>query len=332
MGKTTTQVDLSKEPDTVIEQSPAPGARTDKGTKIDLTLSPPQVQVPKLLGETRHYAEESLKERQLVAEVTEEHRQEKINDTVLSTSPSSGEWVKPGTKVEVVVASNPEGPQNEHQTSSNQGVDRSEAVPTTHLSNTVRVPNLIGIPLSQARSQLQAMGLSVGINNGEQRQGVAGDTVLAQSPSPGQGVKPGSQVDITYAESPASQPRPDQTGQKSLPNFAGTWEWYETWSNGTQGTIGTSNRTTVISQNGDLVTVHNRALKITPAGTLTGRSFTKGNGYPVPEDQAEVIRNFTWRLEGSILVREDVIDYTQRYSSHPPKQGNRLDKYKRISP
>jgi beta-lactam-binding protein with PASTA domain len=318
MGKTTTQLDPMKEPDTVIAQSPAPGARTDQGTKIDLALSPSLVQIPKLVGETRHFAEEALKDRQLMAEITQQQMQQKTNDTVLSTSPSSGEWVKPGTKVEVVVASSSEASQNVQA--------------TTPSSGTVQVPNLIGIPFSQARVQLQAMGLAVGISKRQQRQGAA-DTVLAQSPSAGQRVQPGSRVDITYAESSVHEVRPGQTGQRSIPSFAGTWEWYETWLNGRPGTIAsTANRTTVISQNGDVVTINNRVLRITPAGTLTGQSFSKSNGYPVPEDQAQVIRTFTWRLEDSILVREDVIDYTERYSSHPPRQGKGLAKYRRISP
>ena len=192
VGTTSTRVDPAAEANTVIAQSTAAGVTVSKRTKIDLVLSPPLVEVPNVVGKSLDFAQGALQERQLrVGEIQKEPRQGAANNTVLRELPSSDKSVKPGTKIDLVVAE--EVPNQVQSTPSNQ----------KHIVRaTVKVPNVIGKTSAQARTELQETGLSVGNTTGQAQHGVAPGTVVTQSPAAGQEVQKGSPVDFTVAESP----------------------------------------------------------------------------------------------------------------------------------
>jgi beta-lactam-binding protein with PASTA domain len=194
VGKTTVQADPAKEADSVIDQSASPGAKVDKGAKIDLVLSPALVEIPNLVGQSRQSAEEALKQRQLVVGDVEKQPQEgAANNSVLREFPPAGESAKPGTRVDLVIADAAAPPPD----------------PTT-----VRVPTLVGRTLAQAGAQLEALGLSIGNTTVQAQSGVAPGTVLRQSPNSGQQVQRDSRIDLVIA----GEPLPLQNGTYTVLN------------------------------------------------------------------------------------------------------------------
>jgi beta-lactam-binding protein with PASTA domain len=194
IGKTTTQLDASKAAETVIAQSPLPGASVGKGDKIDLVLSRQLVQVPDLIGQSLDSAKAALKDTQLgVGETRPESAQGKADNTVLRESPAAGEWVNPGAKVDLVYAK-VSGP-----------VVPSPITPPPLVAK-VAVPNVVGKTLDQARSQLANSGLRLGNSTTQVTAGTAAGTVLSQSPNSGQQVARDSRVDVVLAQYPPTQP------------------------------------------------------------------------------------------------------------------------------
>jgi len=195
VGRTRTQIDPSKEANTVIAQTPPPNINVSADTKVDLVLSPPEVQVPNLVGKSLNSAESTLHDVQLfVGEVQREPKEGAQDNSVLREFPPAGESVKPGLKVDLVVAAASSQPPQPKAQQSHQ--------PTTVEPAKVKVPNIVGQPLDQARKQLAAIGLAVGNTTGQVRDGVTVGTVLSQTPNAGQQVRRGASVDVAFAQPP----------------------------------------------------------------------------------------------------------------------------------
>lgn len=186
VGKTTPQLDMERDANTVISQTPLPGATVDKGTRIDLVVTPPLVKVPNLKDKPLDVARGILGDQQLmVGGVESESREGVPGNQVLDQFPSAGEEVKPGTKVNLQVS---EG--------------GTAGSPQPEQTANVTVPRIAGMTLAQARDVLQSLGLSVGATTSQVRDGVTPGTVLDQSPNPGQSVRKSSSVDLVLAARP----------------------------------------------------------------------------------------------------------------------------------
>ena len=119
------------------------------------------------------------------------------------------------------------------------------------------------------------------------------------------------------------------------PNFAGTWELFESIHNGVPDTNANGQRV-IFTQNGNIVHVGNRDLTITSAGIVTYQMFFAHDdkyGHEVAtEDEADLVDTLTWRVEGSILVFETVFDYRRQYFGHPAGKDLRIIRYRRVAP
>ncbi|HKD00776.1 MAG TPA: PASTA domain-containing protein [Terriglobales bacterium] len=162
-------------------------------------LTPALVEIPDVVGKSLDSAEGAIHERQLfVGDIQRESKDGAAANSVLKESPPAGRSVKPGSKIDLVVAEAPgAGTQGQQQQSSKQ---------TSGQAAIVQVPNVVGRTLSQATSGLQARGLSVGRVTRQTTSGATADTVLSQSVVASQTVPANSSVDLVVAVAPKDLP------------------------------------------------------------------------------------------------------------------------------
>lgn len=306
VGNKTYQEDAAKPPDTVLSQSPPPNSRVKSGTAVDIDLVKKQasVEVPRLIGKSLDAALTALRDRHLtVGNVSRESRSDKAQDTVLDEFPEPAKMVEPGTAIDLVVA----------QVSGN---------PTPGSPQRVRVPNLLGMSLDQARTQLTSSGLVLGSATPQSKAGVDPGIVLSQDPTPGQQVLPSTRVDLIESQQP-------NVGS-SLPNFAGTWLLTEYTFNGVSNSV-TKRVSEIITQNGPVVHI-GRDYRINSAGAVTYQEFFAGGRELSTRDQADMVEITTWRVTGSVLIQEVTSDYIREYVNHPPGKEVRVYKFTRVAP
>jgi serine/threonine-protein kinase len=160
---------------TVVNQSPSGNSQAAQGSKVTLTVSsgPAQITVPDVVGEDQATAANRLGSAGLtLGNVTNQPSATVASGTVISTSPSPGTKVNPGSTVNLVVSSGQPQPAQ------------------------AQVPNVVGQPQNQARSALTAAGYGVAT----QPQAVGDPTqngiVLNQDPSGGTPAPQGTTVTI----------------------------------------------------------------------------------------------------------------------------------------
>jgi serine/threonine-protein kinase len=175
--------------DRICDQSPVAGIGLSRNSSVDVTVSKgqEQVQVPDLRNKSQQDASAALSDAKLkLGKVTRRDSTER-SGTVLDQSPAPGQLVATGAKVDIVVA-----------------------------SGDAALPDVVGQPLSQAISALQAAGFTV-------RSPANADPnapVTAMTPRGGSGrtAPEGSTVTLTVAEpTPTADPTP--TATESPPPF-----------------------------------------------------------------------------------------------------------------
>ncbi len=186
IGHTTLQEDRTKSPGIILSQSPSPNTRVDKGTTVDIVLSPlptpaGMVEVPPLVGKSFDAAQQALQDLHLtVGNISREPKSDVARNTVLDEFPKPGKKVDSGTAIDLVVSEVQSPPQ----------------------PRLVQVPRVLGKSLDQARVQLQNQGLSLGRVAKQTRADVAPNTVLNQLPASGQQVQKASHVDLAISIGP----------------------------------------------------------------------------------------------------------------------------------
>jgi beta-lactam-binding protein with PASTA domain len=186
IGSQTYQLDPTKEPNTVIAQTPTPDARVSRGTKVDLVLSPLPVIVPDLIGKSFNAAEKSLRDDQLrVGAIDKEARDGVERNTVLAEFPRPGDRARAGSEVDLRVA------------------DGSPATNQPSQAELITVPSLLNESVKQAEFALHDAGLTVGNVTSEERADLPRGTVIQQAPKPGSKVRAGTRVYLTASEEPA---------------------------------------------------------------------------------------------------------------------------------
>ncbi len=76
----------------------------------------------------------------------------------------------------------------------------------------VTVPELVGLTNDEAKGRLEQLGLEYGIRSTVAHARAPEGAVLAQSPIPGQQVRPGAPVEVTLSRGPESHEIPDVAG------------------------------------------------------------------------------------------------------------------------
>ncbi|MGH2946612.1 MAG: PASTA domain-containing protein [Solirubrobacteraceae bacterium] len=173
--------------DRVAAQDPLPDTMAPEGSTVTITVStgPGQAPIPSVAGLPRREAEDRLREAGFEPEVERAFSDEVEEGRVISSSPSEGTTVELGTTVTLRVSRG---------------------------RQPVEVPDVVGDTEENARSALEAAGLTVETTDRESEDEEPG-TVLEQDPAAGEEVAPGSTVMLTVAEAPPDVAIPDTVGQ-----------------------------------------------------------------------------------------------------------------------
>jgi eukaryotic-like serine/threonine-protein kinase len=160
-----TPMDSEQPPNTVLSQSPVPGATVLRGSTVTLTIArAPTVAVPAVMGQDQVAASQTIQAAGLQPQITPQSSATVPAGKVINTSPAAGTMVAKGSAVMLFVSTGPQ---------------------------TVTVPSVIGQPRDTAIAALTGMGLSVSATC------TSNSAVVNQSPAAGSMVQPGSQVAIT---------------------------------------------------------------------------------------------------------------------------------------
>jgi eukaryotic-like serine/threonine-protein kinase len=181
---TTTERHASKQVPSgqVIGTDPAAGTEADKGSQVTILLStgPKSVNLPNLRGKQLNDALRIVASKGLPTPVTKPIASKLASGLVVRTDPKPGP-VKP------------------------------DQVVTLYYSNgNVKVPNVVGMPCSNATATLQQSHLQASCQNAPSDTAPKGE-VFAQSPSAGQEQPQGSTVTLQVSTGPAQVQVPDVT-------------------------------------------------------------------------------------------------------------------------
>jgi beta-lactam-binding protein with PASTA domain len=161
-------------PGIILSQSPAPQAKVKKGRIIKVVLSKGEkmVLMPDLKGVSLRQAEIMLSEEGLkVGEINWTISDSFPENVVTESSPSFGLSVPSGMSINLEVS---------------LGVS----------ADTVRVPDLVGTSLEEAKNTLKEFGLGIGKIRYEAKDYVPPETVLEQSPQESAKVAKGTKVNL----------------------------------------------------------------------------------------------------------------------------------------
>lgn len=168
---------------TVIRTEPPIGGTVRRGTLVRLivSLGPPQVEIPDVLGRDAADAEELLREAGLEVERLEEFSASHAKGTVIDQQPSATVFVRRGSTVTITVS---------------KGVEM------------VAVPEVTGRKEADARKRLSDAGFAVAVERRFHDSREAG-TVVSQSPAAGRKAERGSTVTIVVSKGPPPVDVPD---------------------------------------------------------------------------------------------------------------------------
>jgi serine/threonine-protein kinase len=167
----------------VFKQDPPAGQRQPKGSPVRILVSTgaPRSEVPSLVGEQSTSAVAALTKAHLKPDIHNVPSSEPAGQ-VLAQEPTAGVKLTQGSPVRINVS---KGPQP------------------------VSVPSVIGEPIDQATSELQGLGFKVQPRYVDDTQ--PSNTVINQSPGPGDSAGKGSVVSLTVSKGPKTSTVPDVT-------------------------------------------------------------------------------------------------------------------------
>ncbi len=170
---------------TILEQSPSDG-REEKGSEISVVVSGMQVaDVPEVVGVSRASAESALSGAGFEVAVDTAESTAAEEGLVLEQSPRAGERAESGSEVGITVGTGP---------------------------SLVEVPNLYGTTPAEAEGILADASLRLGIPVAEPSSDVTEGTIFYQNLPAGQGVEPGSSVNVSVSTGPPEVPVPNVVG------------------------------------------------------------------------------------------------------------------------
>ncbi|WP_030158320.1 Stk1 family PASTA domain-containing Ser/Thr kinase [Glycomyces sp. NRRL B-16210] len=198
----------------VISQDPEVGDRIRQGATITVVVSlgPERYTVPELAGESEEAAREALARFTDQVTVERDYSTEHDEGAVIGTQPPSGEEVKAGAPVTLIV---------------------SEGFPP------LEVPDLVGMDEGDAVAALEAEGLEVGEVTERTSDTIDKGRVVEQSPAPDAHAGPGDEVDLVISAGPELIAVPDVVGEdiadarKTLEDLGFTVKTAQIWFTGT---------------------------------------------------------------------------------------------------
>ncbi len=168
----------------VVEQNPPAGTEAKEGAAVTISVvgAPEPVAVPDVVGLSEDEAVGTLEDLGLRANVRTREDGSASAGTVITQSPSAGASLEQGSRVDLVVAKEPEVTEPE--------------------SEDVQVPNVVGMTQANAESTLRSANLSAAIVKTSD-DSVPKGQVIAQLPTAGTVVAPASEVGVLVSTGPA---------------------------------------------------------------------------------------------------------------------------------
>jgi eukaryotic-like serine/threonine-protein kinase len=165
---------VSAPPQAVLAQIPVAGSIEQKGASVVLDVSAGQRkgEVPSVVGMTGQEAQVAVENAGLEVQEVRETPSDRPRGEVITVAPNAGDQVPAGSGVVITVSAGPA---------------------------TVKVPDLVGRPLADARSTLEQIGLVPGRVTTDSTSLEPSNTVVGQSPTSGRAVRSGSRVSLTIA-------------------------------------------------------------------------------------------------------------------------------------
>lgn len=185
-----TQVDSGRyAPDTVITQSPGPGAQVAVGSAVTMRVArAPAVQVPDVRGRTVSQAREILRGVQLqLGSATPQTTSVALPGLVIAQDRQPGTTVSPGSVVNVAVAVQPATPLPSSVV---------DSIPQPQQPKPLRVPNLLGQTVEQAKSSLSDTRFRLGDVSVGAFQGKNPGTIIGQTPAAGAEAEAGTRITV----------------------------------------------------------------------------------------------------------------------------------------
>lgn len=181
----------------VYKQSPVAGRTVREGQNVTLTVSlgTKYVTVPDMTNYMQTDATQQLKDLGVSVLVTQTVDESVAEGAVIRTDPAAGSQVAAGTTV-VVYVSRP------------------------RVKTTTKVPSLVGMSVSDARTLLVQNHLGLGSET-QQYSAQPEGTVLSQSPAAGSTVKLNSRINVVVSAGPEPIPEPE------LPSSSEGGPWWE---------------------------------------------------------------------------------------------------------
>ncbi len=171
----------------ILDQSPIPLAKVEKGSPVNLTVSsgPTQVEVPDLVGLTKDDALKKLSDLGFEGSLDYDFSAKVPRDEVIRQDPDAGTEVDEGSTVTFIVSNGPK---------------------------VVTVPSVVGKGESTAESTLKKAGFKVSTTR-QYDEKIAKGIVISQNPNKGFEGTEGSEVSIVVSRGPERSTVPDVMGK-----------------------------------------------------------------------------------------------------------------------
>ncbi len=187
----TSQTTDEKQIGNVVGQAPSPGGTAAHGSTLNLVVAGGQLlaAVPNVVGAAQGAAIKSLQDAGFAFEVSQSYSSTVPSGSTIAQAPTAGERIPPGTTV---------------------GLNISLG------AHTITVPNVVGQVKTTAETSLKGSGLGVATASNYDTATPAGQ-VMAQQPTVGTGVVPGTTVGLTVSLGPPTL----GTATTAVPNVVG---------------------------------------------------------------------------------------------------------------
>ncbi|MEO0576492.1 MAG: PASTA domain-containing protein [Pseudomonadota bacterium] len=188
VGDVVEQNDFNVPAGDVISQDPTAGTQVPEQTAVDLVVSlgPPMVATPNVVGQTQAQAESAITAVGLVVgTVTRQNSASVPAGSVISQNPTATTMAIVGSAVNLTVSDGPP---------------------------TVSVPDVTRQVQAQAESTITGAGLNVGTVSQQSSASVPAGSVISQNPIGGVSVTVGSNVDLVISSGPVTVVVPDVVG------------------------------------------------------------------------------------------------------------------------
>ncbi|MBI5645945.1 MAG: PASTA domain-containing protein [Ignavibacteriae bacterium] len=160
-------------PGRIVFQNPTPRNIVREGRNVYLTVSGgvAQIAVPNLRGRSLRDAKITLEQLDLTVGLVSTMPSDLPAETVVAQSVPAGRRVSKAHRIDITVSGGPEMVQ-------------------------IDVPNVVGLSLDEAQKRLTESGLRVGAISSKASRTLVPNTVVGQSPQPGDKVDSGSPIDL----------------------------------------------------------------------------------------------------------------------------------------